>query len=90
MFFGVPLLEFTRRKLADLSKQSEWTSKGRVVEYGVRKIVKDRQQALSDLVHAIKEYRKLSEAPLRLRGADHAKAVQELNNVIERVDRLLQ
>src|ERR1700754_740917 len=45
---------------------------GWIVKDGVRKVVKDRQQALVDLVHAIKKYRKLSEAPLRLRGADHA------------------
>jgi hypothetical protein len=36
---------------------------GRIVKDGVRKVVKDRQQALVDLVHAIREYRKLSEAP---------------------------
>lgn len=63
---------------------------GRIVKDGVRKVVKDRQQALVDLVHAIKQYWKLSEAPLRLRGADHANAVLELNSMIKRVDGLLK
>ena len=40
---------------------------GRIVKDGVKRIVKDRQQAQTDLVHAIKDYRKLSEAPLRKR-----------------------
>jgi hypothetical protein len=34
-------------------------SEGRVVKDGVRKAMKDRQIALADLVHAIREYRKL-------------------------------
>jgi len=32
---------------------------GRIVKDGVRKSIRDRQLALADLVHAIKEYRKL-------------------------------
>ena len=63
---------------------------GRIVKDGVKKVLRDRQQALTDLVQVIQEYRKLSGAPLRLRGADHENAVTELNAVIERVDRLLQ
>jgi hypothetical protein len=45
---------------------------GRVVKDGVRKIVKDRQLALHDLVQAIREFRKFTDQPLTLRGSDYA------------------
>ena len=63
---------------------------GRIVKDGVRKVIRDRQQALADLVHAITEYRKLAEGtPLTLQGESYAHAVLELNKAIERADRLL-
>src|SRR6185369_11321162 len=64
---------------------------GRIVKDGVRKVIRDRQQALADLVHAINEYRKLAEGtPLTLRGENYGDAVLELNKAIERADLLLQ
>ena len=46
---------------------------------------------LADLVHAIREYRRLAETtPLTLQGSDYAHAVQELNKVIDRANALLQ
>ena len=63
---------------------------GRVVKDGVRKIVKERQLALHDLVHAIHEFRKFTDQPLTLRGSDYAHAVQELNKAIDRANDLLQ
>jgi hypothetical protein len=36
---------------------------GRVVKDAIRKALKDRQDALTDLVHAIREYRKLVDEP---------------------------
>jgi hypothetical protein len=63
---------------------------GRLVNDGVRKATKDRQNVLTDLVHAIREYRKLAEKqPLTLQGADYAHAVQELNKAIDRAQGLL-
>jgi soluble cytochrome b562 len=63
---------------------------GRVVKDGVRKTLKDRQTALSDLVQAIREYRKLAEKqPLTLQGSEYAHAVQELNKAIDQADELL-
>jgi hypothetical protein len=63
---------------------------GRLVKDGVRKAIKDRQNALTDLVHAIREYRKLAEKqPLTLQGSDYAHAVQELNKAIDRAQGLL-
>ena len=41
---------------------------GRVVKDAVRKALKDRQNALTNLVHAIRGYRKLVDEPLTLRG----------------------
>ena len=40
---------------------------------GVRKAIRDRQLALADLVHVIKDYRQLAEStPLTLQGAPYA------------------
>ena len=62
---------------------------GRLVKEGVRKAVLDRQNALTDLVHAIREYRKLADStPLTLQGSDYAHAVQELNKAIDRAEAL--
>ena len=46
-------LEPPARKTIDLE--------GRIVKDGVRKAVRDRQLALTELVHAIREYRKLAD-----------------------------
>jgi hypothetical protein len=45
---------------------------GSLVKDGVRKALNDRQSALTDLIHAIREYRKAGEQPLTLRGSDYA------------------
>jgi hypothetical protein len=75
-------LPLAARKTIDLE--------GRVVKDGVRKILRDRQLALAELVHAIREYRKLAEsAPLTLQGSDYAHAVSELNKAIDRAAGLL-
>ena len=64
---------------------------GRLVKDGVRKAITDRKIVLSDLVHAIKEYRQLAEQkPLTLQGSEYADAVQELNKAIDRAEALLK
>jgi hypothetical protein len=64
---------------------------GRLVKDGVRKAIRDRQLALTDLVHAIREYRKIADSkPLSLQGSDYAHAVKELNEAIDRSEGLLQ
>jgi hypothetical protein len=46
---------------------------------GVRMAIMDRKTALTELVHEIKEYRRLAEQkPLTLQGSDYAHVVQEL------------
>jgi hypothetical protein len=62
---------------------------GKVVKDGVRKIVKDRQTVLQNLVYAIREFRKFTDQPLTLRGSDYAHAVQELNKAVDRANDLL-
>jgi hypothetical protein len=57
---------------------------GRLVKGGFRKVLQERQKVLEDLVRAIREYRKLSDQPLTLRGSEYAHAVLELNKAIER------
>jgi hypothetical protein len=63
---------------------------GRIVKDGVRTALRDRQAALAYLVHAIKEYRKLADSkPLTLQGAEYARAVEELNEAIDRAEGLI-
>jgi hypothetical protein len=62
----------------------------RLVKDGVRTALRDRQEALSELVEAIRKYRKFAEkTPLTLQGSDFAQAVEELNKAIDRADGLL-
>ena len=56
----------------------------------MRKVLKDRQLALNELVKAIRKFRKFTGQPLTLRGSEYAHAVQELNKAIDRADKLLQ
>jgi hypothetical protein len=63
---------------------------GRIVKDGVRKVVKDRQLALEELVKAIREFRKFADQPLTLRGGDYAGTVHALNKAIDRATGLLQ
>ena len=63
---------------------------GRLVKDGVRTVLRDRPDALSELVEAIRKYRKLAEkTPLTLQGSDFAEAVDELNKAIDRAEGLL-
>jgi hypothetical protein len=63
---------------------------GRLVKDGVKKALRDRQLALTELVHAIRQFRKIADGkPLTLQGGDYAQAVQELNKVIDRAEELL-
>ena len=62
---------------------------GRMVKDAVRKTLKDRQKVLTQLIEAVREYRKLAEQPLTLRGSEYAHAVQELNNAMDRAEALL-
>jgi hypothetical protein len=63
---------------------------GRLLKDGVRKAITDRQNALHELIHAINQYRKLSESkPLTLQGSDYSHAVLELNKAIDHAEGLL-
>jgi hypothetical protein len=73
---GIELLP-PARKTIDLE--------GRIVKDGIRKALRDCQLALAELVHAIREYRKIAESkPLTLQGSDYAHVVHELNRAIDR------
>jgi hypothetical protein len=65
-------------------------SEGRVVKDAVRKALQERQTALAGLMHAIREYRKLSDQRFALRGSEYAQAVQELNKAIGCAQEILQ
>jgi hypothetical protein len=64
---------------------------GRIVKDGVRKALRDRQSAVTELAHAVREYRTIAESkPLTLQGLEYAHAIKELNNAIDRAEALLQ
>jgi hypothetical protein len=63
---------------------------GRAVKEAVRSALQNRQNALTNLIDAIREFRKFSEQPLTLRGSEYAHAVQELNKAIGRAEDLLR
>ena len=63
---------------------------GILVEDAVRKALKDRQAALTELVHAVRDYRHLADQLFTLRGSEYTHAVQELNKAIDRGEGLLQ
>jgi hypothetical protein len=76
-------LEPPARKTIDLE--------GRLIKDGVRKAIRDRQNALHELLNAINLYRKISESkPLTLQGSDYAHAILELNKAIGCAEGLLQ
>jgi hypothetical protein len=53
-------------------------------------VLRERQDALGNLVDAIRPYRKLADSkPLTFQGSDFAQAVEELNKAIERAERLI-
>jgi hypothetical protein len=63
---------------------------GRVVKDGVKNALRDRQNALSELVAAVRLYRKLADSkPLTLQGGDFDQAVERLNAAIDRADGLV-
>jgi len=60
------------------------------VKDGVKKALRDRQLALAELVHAIREYRKIADIkPLTLQDSDYAHALLELNKKIDRAEEFL-
>jgi hypothetical protein len=63
---------------------------GRLIKDGVRKAIRDQQNALHELLNAINQFRKLSESkPLTLPGSDYAHAILELNKAIDHAKGLL-
>jgi hypothetical protein len=60
------------------------------VKDGVRKVLRERQDALSGLVKAIQEFRKFTDQPFTLRGSEYAHALQNLNKAIDQAGSLLR
>jgi hypothetical protein len=62
----------------------------RLIKDGVRKAIRDWQNALHEFLNAINQYRRLSESkPLTLQGSDYAHAVLVLNKAIDHAEGLL-
>jgi len=59
---------------------------GRLIKDAVRKALKDRQNAITDLIHTIRHYRKLADQPSTPEGSEYAHAVLELNKAIDRAE----
>ena len=63
---------------------------GRIVKDGIRKALRNRQLALAELVHAIREYRRIEDSkPLTLQGSAYAHSVHERNKAIGRAEGFL-
>jgi hypothetical protein len=63
---------------------------GQIVKDGVKKALRDRQLALAELVHAIKQFRKIADSkPLTLQGSEYPQAVEELNKAVDRAEGLV-
>jgi hypothetical protein len=63
---------------------------GRLIKDGVRRAIRDRQNALHELLTAINQYRRLSEStPVTLQGADCAHAIPGLKKAIDHAEGLL-
>jgi hypothetical protein len=60
---------------------------GRAVKDGIKNALRDRQDALGELVDAVRLYRKLADSkPLTLQGSDYLEAVERLNAAIDHAD----
>jgi hypothetical protein len=76
---GIELPPPAKKKTIDLE--------GRVVKDGVKKALRHPQNALNELVAAVRLYRKLSDGKSRaLDKEDYAKAVERLNAAVDRAD----
>ena len=63
---------------------------GRLVKDGIKKALRDRQEALGELVDAVRMYRKLADSkPLTLQGGDYVEAVDRLNAAVDHADGLV-
>ncbi len=62
---------------------------GRLVKDAVRRTIKNHRNTLAELVHAVGEFRKLLDPPASSRDSEYARAVQQLDEAIERVEKLM-
>jgi hypothetical protein len=63
---------------------------GRMVKDGIKKALQDRQDALGELVDAIRMYRKLADGkPMTLKSSDYLEAVDRLNAAVDHADGLV-
>jgi hypothetical protein len=62
---------------------------GRVVKDGIKKALRERQDALGELVDAIRMYRKVADSkPITLQGSEYVEAVERLNAAVDHADGL--
>jgi hypothetical protein len=79
-----------QRSAGGLTRFAGIDLEGRIVKDGVKKALRDRQDALSELVDAVRQYRKLADSkPLTLQENDYVKALERLNAAVERADGLV-
>jgi hypothetical protein len=63
---------------------------GRLVKDAVKKALRDRQNALAELVDTIGKYRRIAaQKTLTLQGGEYAQAVKELDEAVDRAEGLL-
>jgi hypothetical protein len=62
---------------------------GRLVKDAVRRTIKNHRNTLTELVHAVGEFRKLLDPPASSGDSEYGRAVQQLDEAIERVEKLM-
>jgi hypothetical protein len=61
-----------------------------MVKDGIKKALRDRQDALGELVDAVRMYRKVADSkPMTLQGSEYVEAVERLNAAIDHADGLV-
>jgi hypothetical protein len=85
----MPYREAATKVICGDNQDKKWDLLGQQKD-GVRTALRDRQEDLSELVEAIRKYRKLAEkTPMTLQGSDFAQAVEDLNKSIDRAEGLM-
>jgi hypothetical protein len=61
-----------------------------MVKDGIKKALRDRQDALGELVDAVRMYRKVADSkPMTLQGSEYVEAVERLNAAIDHANGLV-
>jgi len=73
-------LPFPAKKTIDLE--------GRLIKDAVRRTIKEHRKTLTELVHAVREFRQVLEPPEAAQSSQYGKVLEVLNAAMERAEKL--